>query len=70
MLRWSLRSFALLVLAMGLLTVVRSPDWSQWRLAVLAGEYGYALAFVPLGLAALAWSTRGSNPLPAIATRS
>ncbi len=68
MLRWSLLSFALLVLAMGLLTVVRSPDWSQWRLAVLAGEYGYALAFVPLGLAALAWSTRGSNPLPAIAT--
>ena len=68
MLRWSLLSFALLVLAMGLLTVVRSPDWSQWRLAVLAGEYGYALAFVPLGLAALAWSTRGSHPLPAIAT--
>lgn len=67
MLRWFLLSLALLVLAVGLLTVVRSPDWSQWRLAVLAGEYGYALAFVPLGLAALAWSTRGSHPLPAIA---
>src|SRR4051812_36030292 len=68
MLRWFLLSLALLILAVGLLTVIQSPDWSEWRLAVLAGEYGYLLSLLPLGLAAAAWVSRGSHVMFASGT--
>lgn len=62
MLRWSLLAFALLLVALGSLTVVRSPDWSpSWKLALLAGEYGHFLALLPFALALLAWFTRGGS---------
>ena len=28
----------------GLLTVLRSPDWLNWKLALVAGEFGHGLA--------------------------
>jgi len=62
-LRWSYLFLSLLFLAVGLLTVFPAPDWSEWRLAVLAGEYGYMLALVPLFVAALAWLSRGRQLL-------
>lgn len=33
---------------LGLLTVFRSPDWVDWRIAILAGQFGYLAAAVPL----------------------
>lgn len=68
MLRWLLLFSALLLLALASLTVVKSPDWAPWKLAVLAGEYGHWLAVLPLGIAALAWLSRGDSPLLAIGT--
>ncbi|MEY4938491.1 MAG: hypothetical protein RIQ93_226 [Verrucomicrobiota bacterium] len=59
MLRWFLFSALFPLFALSTLTVFKSPDWSQWRLAVLAGEYGHWLALASLGLAAAAWSSRG-----------
>lgn len=68
MFRWVLFSSAGLCFALGLLTLVRAPDWAEWRLAVLAGEYGYALAAVPFFIAVLAASNRGMHPGVALAT--
>lgn len=50
MTRWVLLSFAVAFAALGLLTVVRSPDWLDWRLAVIAGQFGFALALVPFAV--------------------
>lgn len=68
MLRWSLLLLALALLPLALLTVVKSPDWSEWKLALLAGEYGHWLALVPVLLGALAWWTRGASASVAVAT--
>jgi acetyl esterase/lipase len=58
----------LTVLAFSLLTALHAPVAVPWKLAVLAGEFGYALALVPLGLAVVAWSGRGDAPVMAMAT--
>lgn len=64
MLRWLLHPLAVIFFALGLLTVFRSPDWSVWQLALLAGEYGQWLA---LGAAAttvgLFWQRRSMGSL-------
>lgn len=60
MLRWSLLFLALATLAISLLNVFKSPDWSEWKLALLAGEYGHWLAFLPTFLALAAWTLRGA----------
>jgi len=57
----------LLVLALGLLafaslTTVRVPVAVDWRLALLAGEYGHWLVALPLGLGAVAWGLRAGAP--------
>jgi len=44
-----------------LLTVFRSPDWLDWRLSVLAGQFGYAIAIVPLAAGLTAWLLPGSR---------
>ena len=59
MLRWILLILALGLALLGSLTMVKSPDWAPWKLAVLAGEYGHWVALAPLLVAALAWFTRG-----------
>ena len=68
MLRASLLFLSVASVFLGLLTVVKSPDWSPWRLAVLAGEYGHWLATIPLCIIALAWVFRGHQPVLAAAT--
>ena len=68
MMRWLLFFVAMVAALLGSLTVVKSPDWSPWKLAVLAGEYGHCLALVPLLVATLAWLARGNAPAPALAT--
>lgn len=55
MARWTLLALALASAALGLLTFIRSPDWLDWRLAVLAGQFGYVLALVPLSAGAFSW---------------
>jgi acetyl esterase/lipase len=59
MFRWVLLILAAALALIGSLTVVKSPDWAPWKLAVLAGEYGHWLAPAPLLLAGLAWLKRG-----------
>jgi acetyl esterase/lipase len=61
MLRASLLLLVLALAAIGLLNVIKSPAWSPWRLAVLAGEYGHWLAIAPVIVAGLAWWTRGDS---------
>ncbi len=68
MLRWSLLFLALATLLIALLNVLKSPDWSEWKLALLAGEYGHWLALLPVLLAVLAWSLRGPAVALAYAT--
>ena len=68
MLRWILLVLALGLVALGSLTVIQSPDWSPWKLAVLAGEYGHWVALAPLLVAALAWVSRGDATLVPAAT--
>ncbi len=60
MLRWSLLSLTLVLFALSLLTVFRSPDWNLWQLALLAGEFGHWLAVVAFATAIAAWGTRRS----------
>jgi len=59
--RAALLSIGLLFAGIGLLTVLRAPDWVDWRLAVLAGQFGYALALVPLAAFILAWYLPGDR---------
>lgn len=61
MFRWLLLLLVLGAAVLGSLTVVKSPDWSQWRLAVLAGEFGHWIALVPLTIGLGAWVGRGSH---------
>lgn len=64
LLKLLLLPLAVLLLALSLLTAVRVPVVVNWRLAVLAGEYGYLLAVLPLGLAASIWWSRQSAAWP------
>lgn len=61
MLRWFFLLLALAFAALGSLTAIKSPDWTAWKLAVLAGEYGHWVALLPLLVAALAWLSRGEK---------
>jgi acetyl esterase/lipase len=68
MLRGLLLLPAVALLVLGLFTVVKAPDWSPWKLAVLAGEFGHWLAPAALALAGLAVATRAGAPVLAGAT--
>jgi acetyl esterase/lipase len=54
--------FALLLLAVALLTAVPAPAWLPWQLAVLAGEFGHLLAVLVAMLAAVTAWTRKAWP--------
>jgi hypothetical protein len=45
----------------GLLTLLRSPDWLNWKLALVAGEFGHWLALVALALGSAAWALRAGH---------
>ncbi len=68
MLRWSLLFLALATLVIALLNILKSPDWSEWKLALLAGEYGHWLALLPVLVGVLAWGVRGPAVALAYAT--
>ncbi len=68
MLRWLLLLLALTFAALGLLTVVKAPDWLAWKLALLAGEFGHYVAFAPLIIFVVAWLMRTKQMPFAIAT--
>jgi acetyl esterase/lipase len=53
MLRWIFLLLALASALLGLLTVFKAPDWLDWQLAILAGEFGHRVAFVPLAVVLL-----------------
>jgi acetyl esterase/lipase len=61
MLRWSLLVLAIALNTVSFLTVVKSPDWSDWRIALVIGEYGYWLIPIPLITGWIAWRMRGSR---------
>jgi acetyl esterase/lipase len=61
MLRGSLFLLALLLLGMASLTAVRVPVAVNWRLALLAGEYGHVLWLLPAGIALAAWFVRHAH---------
>lgn len=52
--------FAALAFGLSLLTVVPAPVRVKWKLAVLAGEYGYKLVAWPLAVIGIAWMTTES----------
>jgi len=59
--RAALLSIGLVFAALGLLTVFKAPDWVNWRLAVLAGQFSYAIAVVPLAAGLAAWFLPGGR---------
>lgn len=62
MLRWLLLVVVVSGFCLGLLTRWRSPAWSWWQLAVLAGEFGHWLAAVALAAGLAGWLGRGDAP--------
>jgi acetyl esterase/lipase len=63
MIRWLLLLLAVSGFGLGLLTRLRSPDWSPWQLGVLAGEFGHWLAAAVLAVGLAAWGWRGDSNL-------
>jgi acetyl esterase/lipase len=61
MLRFLFLGLAVVFTALGALTVFRSPDWSSWKLALLAGEFGHWFAVAAVALAVTAWCTRDGH---------
>lgn len=55
MLRWLPSILALVVALLALLTTVRAPGLTGWKLAILVGEFGHYLVLVPVGIALFAW---------------
>ncbi len=53
---------------MGLLTVFKAPDWLDWRIAVLTGQFSYVISVVPLVAGILVWLLPGNCGLLGAAT--
>lgn len=68
MTRWALLVIAVSFAALGLLTAFRAPDAVNWKFALVACDYGYALSVVPLAAAAAALCLPGGRGAVAIAT--
>lgn len=68
MLRWLFLVLAVFLLALGSLNTMKTPAWIEWRLAVLAGEFGHWLALVAIVVAGAAWWLRGEHMTFALAT--
>lgn len=54
MLRFALVVWVVGLCALGALTVVRAPNYTTWKLAILAGEFGHVLVLLALGGGCLA----------------
>lgn len=64
---WILLAVGAAASALGLLTVFRSPEWVDWRVAVFVDQFGYVVAVVPLATALLAAFLPGCRGAPAVA---
>jgi acetyl esterase/lipase len=53
---------ALVLLSFASLTTVRVPVVVNWRLALLAGEFGHWFVILPIAVGGLAWWGRGPSP--------
>jgi acetyl esterase/lipase len=51
------------LLLVSFLVVFKSPDWSYWTMALLAGEFGHWLSLLAFLLAGIAWGVRGTGPV-------
>jgi|SRR6185312_3924661 len=60
--------FAAFSALLGLLTVISVPRWLDWRVGLLAGEYGHWVALGALAVAGGAAALREGRPLCADAT--
>jgi acetyl esterase/lipase len=61
MMRWVALGTGIAFALLGLLTVFKSPDWLSWRLSIVAGQFGYSLAVIPLAVGIAAWCTTGGR---------
>jgi len=61
MLRWLLFVLSLASATLGLLTIFKAPDRLEWKLALLAGEFGHWVALLPLVLFIAAWLLRAGH---------
>lgn len=66
--QWILPGGALLVLAVSLLTAIRTPTAVNWRVAVFVGELGYAFSLVPLIVGCVAWTGYPAAPNATLVT--
>lgn len=64
---WILLGVGAASAALGLLTVLRAPEWMDWRLAVFVDQFGYAVSVIPLAAALLAAFLPGCRGAPAAA---
>jgi len=60
--RWFLLVLSGAFTGLGLLTIFRSPDWLSWSLSILAVQFGYLLALVPLVICLGCFYRPGSPP--------
>lgn len=65
MLRLFLFVSAVALLAVGSLTAFKPPEWLNWKVGLLAGEYGHYLALAALGIATLGTLGRPLGPMSA-----
>jgi acetyl esterase/lipase len=57
--RWLLLTVAVAFAALGLLTVFRIPDRIDWKFSIVACQFGYLAAVVPLAVGLYAWFASG-----------
>ena len=57
-LRFPLFLLSIALAVLGSLTLFKSPDWSKWEFALLAGEFGYYVVIVPFVVGVLALLAR------------
>ena len=68
MMRWFLLGIALAFAGLGLLTVFRLPDSINWKFSVLAGQFGYVAALVPLIVGIAGWRLKSGSGSLALST--
>jgi acetyl esterase/lipase len=59
--RVALLAVGLVFAALGLLTVFKAPDWLDWRFAVVACQFSYVFAVIPLVAGVAAWLLPGGR---------
>jgi acetyl esterase/lipase len=68
MTRWILLFLATAFAFLGLLTVFKIPDRIDWKISIVACQFGYLAAIVPLACGLYAWCAGGSRGVLSLAT--